>query len=134
MAALGIAQFRFQFSPSGEEGSKQAVMEDAGWISVHVPEDAVIGSFNAGRLGYYLPRRVVDLDGVVNGDVIKSLEDHTLDRYLVATKISYVLDKAGYVNFFFDRYAATGMNSLSLVRQMRVGTLYAVNAMGRPNE
>jgi hypothetical protein len=78
-----------------------------------------------------MPRRVVNLDGVVNGDVIKSFEDHTLDRYLTASKISYVFDKAGYVNFYFSRYAATGMDRLRLVRQLRVGTLYAVEVLPR---
>lgn len=36
------------------------------WIDANLPPDAVIGSFDAGALGYFAGRPVVNLDGLVN--------------------------------------------------------------------
>jgi len=38
----------------------------AEWIAVHLPAEAVLGSWDAGILGYFTPQRVINLDGVVN--------------------------------------------------------------------
>ncbi len=36
------------------------------WISAHLPSDAVLGSFDAGVVGYFTEQRVMNLDGVIN--------------------------------------------------------------------
>jgi hypothetical protein len=47
--------------------SIQLANRDAGeWIAAHLPEDAVLASWDAGVVGYFSERRVVNLDGVVN--------------------------------------------------------------------
>jgi hypothetical protein len=38
----------------------------AEWIAENLPEDAVLASWDAGVIGYFADRRVVNLDGVVN--------------------------------------------------------------------
>lgn len=38
----------------------------AEWIAANLPADAVVGSFDAGVLGYFAERPVVNLDGLVN--------------------------------------------------------------------
>lgn len=40
--------------------------EAAEWIADNLPEDAVVGSFDAGVIGYFAERPVVNLDGLVN--------------------------------------------------------------------
>ena len=40
--------------------------EAAEWIAANLPEDAVVGSFDAGVIGYFAERPVVNLDGLVN--------------------------------------------------------------------
>jgi hypothetical protein len=40
--------------------------EAAHWVKANLPPDAVIGMKDAGNLGFYGERRVVDLDGIVN--------------------------------------------------------------------
>jgi hypothetical protein len=52
--------------------SIQIANRDAGvWIDEHLPDDAVLASWDAGAVGYFSHRRVVNIDGVVN-----SLEFH----------------------------------------------------------
>jgi hypothetical protein len=47
--------------------SIQVANRDAGeWIADNLPEDAVLASWDAGVVGYFSERRVVNLDGVVN--------------------------------------------------------------------
>lgn len=40
--------------------------EAAEWIAANLPDDAVVGSFDAGVIGYFAGRPVVNLDGLVN--------------------------------------------------------------------
>lgn len=52
--------------------SIQIANRDAGeWIAANLPDDAVLASWDAGVVGYFSQRRIVNLDGVVN-----SLEWH----------------------------------------------------------
>ncbi len=122
LAAAGLIKFGQQLA-SGE-GSRATLLEDGRWIAAHLPEDTVIGCFNAGRCGYFLPRPVVNLDGVVNNQIIAAFATRSLDRYLAGRGIGYVLDRSGYVRFYFDRYAASGTSGLTPVRRMNAGELY----------
>jgi hypothetical protein len=48
-------------------GATQLADKAAGeWINQHLPEDTVLGSWDAGVIGYYAQRRVINLDGLVN--------------------------------------------------------------------
>ena len=48
-------------------GATQLADKAAGeWINQHLPEDVVLGSWDAGVIGYYAQRRVINLDGLVN--------------------------------------------------------------------
>jgi len=38
----------------------------AGWVSSHLPPNAILAMTDSGNLGFYSGRRVVDLDGIVN--------------------------------------------------------------------
>jgi hypothetical protein len=47
--------------------SIQVANRDAGeWIAANLPDDAVLASWDAGAVGYFSERRVINLDGVVN--------------------------------------------------------------------
>ena len=73
------------------------------WIRTHLPPDAIIGSWNAGTIGYLSQRRVVNLDGLVNSRNFYRFEQHDLCRYWQRNNITYVVDA-------FD-----GLNALALV-------------------
>jgi hypothetical protein len=64
----------------------------AEWVSAHLPADAVVGSWNAGTIGYLSGRRVVNLDGVVNSWEYALTERHDLCRYWRSTGITHLVD------------------------------------------
>lgn len=64
----------------------------AEWLRENVDDDAVVGSFNAGIIGYLSEKTVVNLDGLVNSAVVPHLENRTLWDYIVERDIDYLVD------------------------------------------
>jgi hypothetical protein len=63
------------------------------WIDAHVPADARIGAWNAGQIGYFSQRTVVNLDGLANdGEYLEVLEHGSLADYLRRERITYLVD------------------------------------------
>ncbi len=76
-----------------QHGGTIAPLHDAArWVSRHVPPDAVVGSWNAGAIGFLSGREVVNLDGLVNSWDYFRRDRHDLCRYWRETGISYVVD------------------------------------------
>lgn len=70
-------------------------LEAARWIDSHTEPDARIGSFNAGIIGYFSERTVVNLDGVVNGDAHRARVEKRMREYIRAMKLDYLADLKG---------------------------------------
>ena len=68
------------------------MFETARWLSENTPEDARIGSFNAGILGYFSERTVINLDGVVNEDAYHARRDGLSMEYICGEEIQYLVD------------------------------------------
>jgi hypothetical protein len=68
--------------------------EIAQWINANLPADARIGAWNAGVLGYFTDRTVVNLDGLANdGAFLSFLESgKPISQYLMREQINYVVD------------------------------------------
>jgi len=64
----------------------------AEWVKENVPEDAWVGSFNAGIIGYMSGGNVVNLDGLVNNGVVPYLKNRELWRYIEEREIAYLVD------------------------------------------
>jgi hypothetical protein len=64
----------------------------AQWLRENTPEDAWIGSFNSGIIGYLSERKVVNLDGLVNNSVVPYLKERRLWDYIRERKIEYLID------------------------------------------
>jgi hypothetical protein len=67
---LGIGGWLAQgyyLNSSGLLDMRLANRAAAEWINQNLPESTVLGSWDAGVLGYFTEQRVVNLDGVVNG-------------------------------------------------------------------
>jgi hypothetical protein len=75
---------------SGED--HEELVEAARWVREHVPPDAVVGSWNAGTIGFLSGRHVVNLDGVVNSWSYAQSEHRDLCGYFRATHITYLVD------------------------------------------
>ncbi len=70
----------------------QAEMYDAGVAIDHDLPPGLVGSFNAGIIGYMATRPVINLDGVVNEAAARARrEDHFYD-YLRARGVAYLVD------------------------------------------
>ena len=74
----------------------------AAWINDH--EGASTGAFNSGIMGFYAPRRVVNLDGLVNESVIPALRERRLYQYLTNQGIDYVVDLGFVVEGDYARF------------------------------
>lgn len=75
---------------SGREPT--AFREAAAWAASNLPADATIGSWNAGTLGYWSERRVVNLDGLVNSWEFFERGRDDLCSYWTETGITHVID------------------------------------------
>jgi hypothetical protein len=65
----------------------------AQWLAKHVPADALVGSWNAGVLGFYATQRVVNLDGLINNhDLLPYLRQEAVSRYIAEKEIAYLSD------------------------------------------
>lgn len=71
---------------------RQNMLESALWLEANTEEDARIGSFNAGMIGYFSERVVVNLDGVVNEDAYQARRDGRMLEYMCGKQIDYLVD------------------------------------------
>lgn len=51
-----------------------------------------VGAFNAGLLGYLLPNKVINLDGVVNGEVYDAYVNKRWTQYVYENQIEFIAD------------------------------------------
>ena len=73
-----------------------------GWVREHLPEDAVLAMLGSGRLGYFSGRRVVNLDGLINGtEFLEALKRDDVDGFLFRSQAGYVVTHRGSL-FGFD--------------------------------
>jgi len=68
--------------------------EVAKWLRENVPEEKTIGMWNAGYVGYFSHRKVINLDGLING---RELYEYLTQgpgvwQYILDKKIDYISD------------------------------------------
>ncbi|MBS3052187.1 MAG: glycosyltransferase family 39 protein [Candidatus Aenigmarchaeota archaeon] len=62
------------------------------WIKNNTGKDVVVSSFNSGLIQYYSQRRTINLDGVINFEAIKSIENKNVTDYIKSKNSTYFLD------------------------------------------
>jgi hypothetical protein len=69
-------------------------LEMTRWIKENLPPDARIGIFNAGYIGYFSGRKVINLDGLINGiELYQYLKDGKgVWKYVLDKNIDYIAD------------------------------------------
>ena len=67
-------------------------LEAAEWLEANTSEGARIGSFNAGIVGYFSERTVINLDGAVNNKAYEARRERLLLGYICDEKIEYLVD------------------------------------------
>ena len=68
------------------------MLEAARWIGENTDSEARVGSLNAGIIGYFSGRTVINLDGVVNEEAYEARRDGRLVEYVHAKEITYLVD------------------------------------------
>ena len=68
------------------------MFEAALWLEANTGEEARIGSYNAGIIGYFSERTVINLDGVVNEDAYRARRAGKTLEYVCGKQIDYVVD------------------------------------------
>jgi hypothetical protein len=69
------------------------------WIAENAPVDSVFASWNAGQLGFFSNRTVINLDGVINDvDYYERVLRGSLPLadYLIENKVDYIVDYSTY--------------------------------------
>jgi len=69
----------------------------AQWINHNTPLNSLIAAANAGIVGYYAERSVINLDGVVNENAFKARINDQLHRYIYESNIEYLADHKGSI-------------------------------------
>lgn len=71
---------------------EQEMVATAKWVAQNVPQDAVIAVHDIGAVGYYAPRRLLDLAGLVSPDVVPFMHDPArLEQYIVTSDGDYLI-------------------------------------------
>jgi hypothetical protein len=74
--------------------SIQQANRDAGhWMHDNLPADAVVASWDAGVVGYYADRHVVNIDGVVNSlAYYRTMGDGSYTAFLRCERVGYIVN------------------------------------------
>ncbi len=85
-----------------DPGARALMVHDAAagrWIDHHLPPDARIASWDAGVIGYFAHRHVVNLDGVVNSHAWYEASRHgATGAFLTRRDVEWVANHGGDVN------------------------------------
>jgi hypothetical protein len=107
---LGWIFGQYQYQPA--DGSDY--LERAAFLEQNTPATAVIGTPNAGGLGYLTRRRIVNIDGLVNSYAfLTAMRSEQSDRYLDQIGVDFIFIGPGYTEY--EPYAHMLNSHLDLV-------------------
>lgn len=98
----------------------------ARWIEVNTPPEAVVGAFQSGVLGYFLERKVVNLDGVVNPEALEALQRQEVFAYVKREGIDLIADAAWVVQVSLMQNSKNTPAQLRLLTRLCGGSVYQV--------
>lgn len=79
-----------------------------GWIEEHLPASAVLGARDAGKLGWFSRRTVVDLDGLISDAAfVEVLREGREGAYVCDSPIDFVLIDRPYLAGYLDELRKT---------------------------
>lgn len=95
VAALLMVYSPYRYTRTPTQLTPDPRVAAAQWLNQHAPVDARVGSANAGIVGYYTERPVINLDGVVNENAFRARVQNQIHRYIDETGIDYLVDHKG---------------------------------------
>lgn len=76
----------------------------AQWFNEHVPPQTSVAMFNAGIVGYFSNARVINIDGLVNNQAYKAMQERDLYAYMKRIGIEYVTDFDIYLDYRYRSF------------------------------
>ncbi|MBN1216662.1 MAG: glycosyltransferase family 39 protein [Candidatus Lokiarchaeota archaeon] len=80
------------------------------WVNNHIPENATMASANAGFLGYFIDRTLIECWGLVNSYEFLETYNANVTKYIIEGDYDYYIDQIQYIPL-----SAIEMNSYGLV-------------------
>jgi len=99
----------------GKYKNQKEMMVVSKWMKQNLPKSAIIGSWNSGIFGYFSERKVVNLDGLINNDILKYLQSKSLYNYMEKRKINYIIDY-DVMLYWQEKYFGKSLKEMSLSR------------------
>jgi hypothetical protein len=87
--AMAVSAYGYSWNFTGYLGN--TFMSPAVWIKENIPPSATVGMFQSGTTGFF-NRNVVNLDGKVNADALRALQEGRISRYVDSMKFDYLID------------------------------------------
>ena len=95
--SIGTALLAFWLLGARAYATDVAVIESemvatARWVSKNLPPDVLIAAHDIGALGFFAPRNLLDLAGLISPEVIPIIRDEThLAEYLDENQAGYLI-------------------------------------------
>jgi hypothetical protein len=92
-----VALFAFWLLGARAYATDVAVIESemvatARWVSKNIPANALVAAHDIGALGFFAPRNIMDLAGLISPDVIPFIRDEDkLAQFLNQEKAEYLI-------------------------------------------
>jgi hypothetical protein len=80
----------------------------AKWVDNNTDKDETIGVFQGGAIGYFSNRRVINLDGKVNGQALEALRSGHICDYITESGIDVVMDHVKVLELFLGPVDGVG--------------------------
>ena len=91
---VGAVSYLVELRSQPDVNPFSTLYDAALWANENLPDDAVGGAFNAGVVGYFADMRVINLDGLMNGEGILRVAqgEQTIWEYVQSEPITHIMD------------------------------------------
>ena len=86
------AAIRYPFEEAVAARGPGQFVRMAEYINANLPQSAIIGAYSSGILSYFCERRVINLDGLANNEIVAVARSRRMDAYLDAKGVRYLAD------------------------------------------
>jgi hypothetical protein len=80
------------YSTMHVESQQVGMLNAAIFLKNNTPVNKVYGSWNAGIIGFFSDRSVINLDGLVNDNAIPYIKNNNLWDYIISNNIDFIVD------------------------------------------
>jgi len=105
--AIGITAIALSRDTSWRAPYQRGIAEGAPSLIAQVPQGSRVAAWNAGLAGWQTGKRVTNLDGLANAEVVPAMRTGTLACYLRDARITHIMD----YGFMFAGQIDTGFSA-----------------------